>query len=139
MAEKDEKGRSRRRYPSIVWPVLLIAAGVIVLLSNLGMLEVNYWELWRLWPVLLILIGLEVLLGGRSFVGNLLVLILALVLVGGVVLLLVASPDFLGLAAPPAFERIVEPLGAAEAADLYVGFAAGALGLERLDDSGSLI
>jgi hypothetical protein len=139
MSEKDEKGRGRRRYPSIVWPVLLIAVGVVVLLSNLGMLEVDFWELWRLWPVLLILVGLDIIFGGRSLLGNALLLLLALVLVGGVVLLMVASPSLLGVDTDRVQERIIEPLEAVEAADLYVGFGAGELRIQALEDSPSLL
>jgi hypothetical protein len=50
----DEKRRRTR--PSLIWPVILITVGILFLLSNLGVLDINFWELWRLWPVLLILI-----------------------------------------------------------------------------------
>ena len=37
-----------------MWPVILIGAGVVFLLNNLGVLTWGVWEmLWRLWPVLL--------------------------------------------------------------------------------------
>src|SRR5438132_4034551 len=57
----------RYRRAPILWPFLLIAAGVIFLLNNLEVLPWSVWnQLWRLWPLILILIGLEILLGRRS-------------------------------------------------------------------------
>jgi hypothetical protein len=48
----------RRR--SVVGPLLLIGAGVIFLLSNLGYLSGNIWDLlFRYWPILLIIGGLD--------------------------------------------------------------------------------
>jgi hypothetical protein len=45
---------------SVVGPLLLIGAGVIFLLSNLGYLTGNIWDLlFRYWPILLIIGGLD--------------------------------------------------------------------------------
>jgi len=39
------------RPPSLFWPLVLIGAGVALLLSNLGYLPWQWWNvLWRLWP-----------------------------------------------------------------------------------------
>jgi hypothetical protein len=65
--------------------VLLIGAGLLFLLDNLGVINFNVWELWRLWPLLLIAIGLDLILGRRNPVLSLLVVVL--VLAGGVALL----------------------------------------------------
>jgi len=51
-----------RRMGPVFWPILLIAVGVIFLLSNLGMLPFEPWQLWRLWPLIIVVIGLDVLL-----------------------------------------------------------------------------
>ena len=51
-----------RRIGPIFWPILLIAVGVLFLLSNLGLLPFNPWELWQFWPLILIVIGLDILL-----------------------------------------------------------------------------
>ncbi len=52
---------------TIVWGLLLIVAGLIWLLNNLGYLPGDFWRtLWRFWPVILILVGLEVALRGFS-------------------------------------------------------------------------
>lgn len=51
------------RYRSFLWPVLLIAGGVVLLLGNLGYIP---WEslfrLLDLWPLVLIVIGLELII-----------------------------------------------------------------------------
>ena len=70
------------------WPLLLIAIGVLFLLNSLGYIDLDFGELWRFWPVLLILIGLDLLLGRRSWLGNLIVLLLTLTVLGGCILLL---------------------------------------------------
>jgi hypothetical protein len=129
----------RRRPPSLVGPVILITIGVLFLLNNLGMLHINIWELWRLWPVLLILGGMEILLGRRSALWSLIVLVLTIVVVVGVVLLLVAAPGALSPASSGGVDRIAEPLGSIEQANLTLNFAAGQLHLGQLSDSSSLI
>ena len=51
------KERWRRQTAwGVVWAMLLIAAGVILLLDRLGMVEVRY--LWQLWPLGLIALGI---------------------------------------------------------------------------------
>ncbi|UCC63212.1 MAG: hypothetical protein JSV36_21160 [Anaerolineae bacterium] len=139
MREREEKGSERRRYPSLVWPILLITAGALFLLSNLGVLEINFWELWRLWPLLLILAGLEIILGRRSFLGSLIVLIVTIAVVAGVVIFLVTAPDVLAPSVSGGVDRIVEPLEGIERASLKVDFAAGQLDISALSDSTSLI
>jgi len=136
-----DKGESsvRRRPPSVFWPVILITAGVLFLLDNLGVLDVNWWNLWRLWPILLILAGLDILLAHRSWLGNLIVLILTLAVIAGVVILLFTAPDVLGPSPSGSAMPITEPLEGVERADLEVNFAAGQLTIDRLDDSSSLI
>jgi hypothetical protein len=133
----DEKRRRTR--PSLIWPVILITVGILFLLSNLGVLDINFWELWRLWPVLLILIGLDLIIGRRSALGNLIALLLALLIIAGAVSLLVLSPNAVGLGRARSDLQIEEPLDGVERADLRIGFAAGTLEIGRLEDSNSLI
>ena len=73
-------------YRSFFWPVITLGAGVIWLLTNLGMISTeNLWILIQLWPILLIIIGLDVLFARRlPLVGAL----LALLTVGAVVFVL---------------------------------------------------
>jgi hypothetical protein len=48
----------------IVLPLLLIAAGILLLLANLGYVQIDVGELVRrFWPLLLVALGLEILLG----------------------------------------------------------------------------
>lgn len=49
------------RRSSIFWGALIILVGVLLLLSNLGVLAVDIWNL--IWPVALIAVGLWLLLG----------------------------------------------------------------------------
>jgi len=134
-----EERRERRRYPGLVWPIILITAGILFLLSNLGLLDVNFWELWRLWPLLLILAGLDIILGRRSFVGNLIAVIITIAVVVGVVIFLITAPNVLAPSTSGVVDRIVEPLEGIERADLKVDFAAGELDVRRLTDSSSLV
>jgi hypothetical protein len=120
-----EEKRNHRRYPSLVWPIVLITAGVMFLLSNLGVLEVDFWQLWRLWPVLLILGGLDIILGRRSFVGNLVVVTLTVAIMTGTVILLAAAPDYLAPSTSGGVESIDEPLDGIERADLDIDFRSG--------------
>ena len=76
---------SRRRSRSFFWPILLIFAGVLFLLSNLGIVDWSTWNLlWRFWPLVLIAVGIDVLFGNRSAVGSIISAFLILALVGAV-------------------------------------------------------
>ena len=136
---EDDKKPPRRRYPSVVWPVILITAGVLFLLSNFGYLDLDFSELWRLWPLLLVLFGLDIIVGRRSVIGNIIVLLITIAVVVGAVLFLIASPGLLGLSPASAVDHIAEPLAGLAQADLKVNFAAGQLNITRLTDSQSLI
>jgi len=75
--------RPPRQQRSLFWPVLLIGVGIVLLLSQLGVIAAISWGLLlRFWPVLLIIAGLDLLLGRRApILGTLLgILVLALVL-----------------------------------------------------------
>ncbi len=78
---------NRYRRPSITGPVILITLGVIFLLNNLGMIELNAWDvIMRFWPILLIAVGLDILIGHRSAWGAAIALVVVLaILAGGIV------------------------------------------------------
>ncbi len=60
-------GRHHGHGSPVLGPVLMIAAGVVFLLNNLGVLPWSIWgQLWRLWPLVLVAIGLDMLFGRRS-------------------------------------------------------------------------
>ncbi len=51
----------RWRPGSIFWGLLFIFIGTLVLLSNLGVVKVNFNNLWQLWPVFIIGAGVSML------------------------------------------------------------------------------
>jgi hypothetical protein len=60
----------RRRIGPILWPLILIAFGVLLLLDSLGYLGQSAWSiLWNLWPLLFIAIGLDSLLRKKEIFG----------------------------------------------------------------------
>ena len=66
----DDYGRGRHRH-SYFWPLLLIALGVIFLLSNFHLVQGSAWSIIaRLWPLLLILGGLDGYLHRRDWAIN---------------------------------------------------------------------
>ncbi len=75
----------------IFWPLVLIALGLLWLLSNFGVIAgVNPWVLLQFWPVLLIAIGLDLILRQRwPWAGNL----IALVTVALAVLAVIFAPQ----------------------------------------------
>ena len=65
---REEQGRGHRpHHVPVLGPVLLILAGTVFLLNNLGVLPWNVWgDVWRLWPLIPIAIGLDIIVGRRS-------------------------------------------------------------------------
>lgn len=83
MPKGDE---NRTFYRSLFWPVVILGAGVIWLLSNLNIIpNENLWLLLQLWPVLFIIAGLDILFARRL---PLLGAVLGLFVIAGVVLIL---------------------------------------------------
>lgn len=73
------------RHGKLVGPTILIGVGIILLLNNLGYLEWSFWDILNLWPILLIAAGLELLVGRRSLLGSFIAALIVLALiVGGV-------------------------------------------------------
>lgn len=121
-------GQSRRH---VVGPLILLAAGVLLLLNNLDLLPWSIWhDLWPYWPVLLVLLGLEAVLSGRVAWGTLVMLIVLLPILG-----IVVSAGSIGSrvrdATSAAPDRLVatssQPLGETRAAAVEVEYGAGAL------------
>ncbi len=72
----------RRRSRSFFWPIMLISIGVLLLLSNLGIVDWSTWNLiWRFWPLILVAVGIDVLFGQRSAFGAIISAFLVLVLI----------------------------------------------------------
>lgn len=133
-----------RSNPRLFWPIILIGAGIIFLLNNLGVIQGNPWSvLWRLWPVLLIALGLEILIGRSGAAGSILSAVLGLLVVGGVLWILIARPALPGLNfnfnGELKTDQIDYPLNAVRSASVSIGFSTGTNELRALSDSNKLI
>ncbi|MPZ15646.1 MAG: hypothetical protein GEU73_14695 [Chloroflexi bacterium] len=124
--------RERARVRDMLWPGLLIALGLVLLLTNLGIVPAVVWRtLWPYWPVLLVLLGLQLLLTGRAAWGA---TILTLAIVAAVGTITGVYLPSLGLpwAAPAARVddlRIVQPLGAVQMAEVRLNVGPARLSL----------
>ncbi len=95
MSDFKAKNGGGFEYRSLFWPIILIAAGLVWLLANNGVISGEQISvLGRIWPLLLIGIGLDILIARRSPVLSALV---GLGTAGLIVLLMLAGPG-LGLA-----------------------------------------
>ena len=143
-ASHDDR-RPRRRPPSLFWPVVLVGGGVMLLLSNLGYLPWQSWNiLWRLWPLLLVGIGVDLLIGRRSLVGAIVSGLLILLLIGGIVVIVLFAqntPLLTEWTQPPEFhiEHVEYPLAGVERARVYIDWTSAPGYLSALDDSPNLI
>ncbi len=82
------------RRGSIIGPLILITIGGLFLLANFGYITSSFWlMLVQFWPLILILAGLEILLG-RTRGGQLIVLLVGLLAVGGILWLLINPGTF---------------------------------------------
>lgn len=123
----------------LFWPILLIGVGIVLLLSNLGLIEpVSFILLLRMWPLVLVAIGLQILFGRDApWVGS---LIAAGVVIAALVLL-VYAPD-LGFKTPSP-ELITENFGVSsdgvDEADIHIDTDRGSLSIFPLEGSDHLI
>ena len=129
---------NRKPYRSFFWPVILLGAGVIWLLVNLGILPAtNLWILLRLWPVLIILAGLDVLFARRL---SLLGALLALLLLGGVIFILLNGGQLNLEGTPePQVESLSAPLADAESAHFDLDLSTQKTTIYALEDSDNLV
>jgi hypothetical protein len=137
--------RPRRRPPSLFWPLVLVGAGVILLLSNLGYLPWQSWNLlWRLWPLLLVALGVDLLIGRRSMVGAIVSGLLILLLIGSVVAIVFFAqniPALVEMTGPVEWrtEHIEHPLEGVERASVTIDWISAPGYLSALRDSPNLI
>jgi hypothetical protein len=133
----------RRQYRGgFVWPVVLIGAGIVFLLNNLGMIGWDVWAtLLQLWPVLLIAVGLDILVGRRFALGSLLLAgVLVIVLVLAVQGALPVAVNASASANVDRTETVSQAIDGAERATVDIQFGSGALNVTALtSDSGQLI
>lgn len=84
---------NRHKHTDLVGPILLIGLGLIILLNNLDIINWGLWDVLRLWPVLLIAAGLEILIGRRSTMGSAIAALIVLVVIIGGIWLVSAGPS----------------------------------------------
>lgn len=61
------KQKRNYRETSLVWPLVLIGIGVVFLLENLNIIEIDIWQMiTHLWPLILVAVGLDILFGRRA-------------------------------------------------------------------------
>ena len=120
------------------WPVILLGAGVIWLLSNLNIIPTeNLWILFHLWPVLIIVAGLDVLFS-RWF--PLLGALLALLVMGGVIYILLHGESvILAAKLEPQTESIVVEVEDATTARLNLKLSSQTVFIKALETSDNLI
>jgi hypothetical protein len=118
------------RRNEIAGPVFMIVLGSIFLMSSLGLIGWESWDmLWRLWPVLLVAVGIEILIGRRSLWLSLLATV-AIVGVLGVVIFRIGGVGFV-TGTPLTHESIQQVLEDIDRAEVSLRPAVG-----RLDVSG---
>jgi hypothetical protein len=124
---------------------MLIGAGIVLLLSNLGYLPWQSWNiLWRLWPLLLVALGIDLLIGRRSMVGTIVSALLMLLLIGGAVALVLFAqniPALVEVTRPVELrtEHIEYPLEGVERAAVTIDWTSAPSYLSTLRDSPNLI
>lgn len=129
---------TRHERHGLVWPVILIGAGVVLLLNNLGVLPWGIWQtLFGLWPVLLIAAGLDLLLGRHSTWGALLAAVLVLAVLAGAVWTGLARTEQVTTFRT---ETINQTLDGAKSAEVEVNFGVGSLMIGALSETtGNLV
>jgi hypothetical protein len=133
---------NRGNYRSLFWPVVLIGAGVLWLLSNLGYVSfVQVVDLWRLWPVLLILAGIDLLFGRRvplvgAFFGLVVVALVAYVLAFGMPIRVNADAQS---QAQVVTETYATPIDQATSANVTLDFWSDPVSIHTLTDSQNVI
>jgi hypothetical protein len=128
--------KPKRRSVSILGPILLVAAGVVLLLNTLGVLSWDiWWNILRLWPILLIAAGLDLLIGRRSAWGALVAAVLILAVFLGALWLTESQVAGSSLTT----REIRQSLGDATQAEVTIGPAVAALHVNALPESASLV
>jgi hypothetical protein len=131
---------------SLLWPLLLILAGGVLLLNNLGYLDWGIWAgLWRLWPLILVILGLDMLLSRRNPVLS--AIIALVVLAGGIAIIYsmglhpignswasVGPPRNMGMGSVVQMPLHI-PVQRAEVTRLRIDFGAGRLRVDGIPQS----
>jgi hypothetical protein len=133
-APTPSPARRENESSGLIWPILLITAGVILLLNTLGILSWTVWNgIWRLWPLALIFIGLELLFGRRSRGFSYVLAGLLIVTVAGLAMAWSVMPWTGGTTNT---QSISQPIVGATSADVEIGLGMGNLTINPLTNSG---
>ena len=129
---------NNRKYHSLFWPIILVGAGIVLLLRNLGVIPAfNPGILLRLWPLLLVVLGLDILFGRKApWAGTL----IGLVAAGAVIAFLVFSPSLgINTGQVTKTEVFSAPLEDAKSAKYYFETASDPVYINALSNSSDLI
>ena len=135
----------RRRYRSYFWPIILISIGILLLLSNLGIVPWTTWNLiWRFWPLVLVAVGIDVLFGNRSTAGAILSAFLILAIIGAAAAAVFFADQLPVIArytqeSPWQTSQVEHPLGDYESAEVLIDWTSPPGYLGALSDSDLLI
>ena len=88
-----EKKSKNWNIGAIFWGLLFVLIGVLLLLNNFGIIEVNLSNIWQLWPVLIIGIGLSVL-SPRGWLWGVISVILTIAMLGLVAFAVIDNPTY---------------------------------------------
>lgn len=132
----DHHGHHR---PILFWPTILIGVGILLLLSNLGIIQnVNYLSLLRLWPLILVAVGLQIMFGrDNPWLGNAITVSIVLAAIAFVAFVPTESimPEFSDELIHDYFEV---PDDGIEIADVVIDVDYGDLEIRSLEDSNNI-
>ncbi len=135
----------RKSHRSFFWPIMLISLGVLLLLSNLGIVAWSTWNLlWRFWPLILVAVGIDVLFGQRSTLGAILSAFLVLALIGvvaGAIFFADMLPFLNNFSSKSSWQtsNVYHELEDYESANVYIDWTSPPGSLYALSDSTTLI
>jgi hypothetical protein len=135
----------RKHHRSFFWPIMLISLGVLLLLSNLGIVAWSSWNLlWRFWPLILVAVGIDILFGQRSAFGAIISAFLVLILiavVAGAVFFADQLPILNRYTADSPWQtsHVEHELEDFESANIFIDWTSPAGSLYALSDSKTLI
>ncbi len=118
-----------------VWQAFWIGVGIILILGNLGYLQLNTWDaLWRLWPILLIAAGLS-LFAGRSLAGSAVGVAAVVLLMVGAVWLMASGT----VQTAAGGEQVAQSLDGADKSAVALNLPVGRLNVQAMSEpSGQL-
>jgi hypothetical protein len=139
---KKMKTNNRSRLRALLWPILLAAIGIALLLGVMGILPgLDFWTLLRYWPVLLVAIGVDFLLQhSRWHVLNLITDVFGtFTIIIGVVILFAPAMLYLQSDRQAHYDRFAVPINDVEQAQITLQFAGQPVEATALEDSTLLL